>query len=496
MMAGRLLCGLLTLPNFVTVSFHQRRYERLFSFADMACGLVYSPCMKNIAISFFGGTSEVTGACYLAELNGKRLLVDCGLLQGLRFSEDRNREPFPFDPKTLDAVIITHGHIDHIGRIPKLWRGGFRGKIYSTHPTSELLSVMLMDAFMLMEHESERHHEELLYTKEDLEHVLTLRHPIEYYQKIDMGDGVVFELMNAGHILGSSFVRFSVGGKKIVFTGDVGNIPSVLLPPPDDISGTNILIIESAYGNRNHAHTADRAVMLERAIEDVVARKGVLMIPIFATERTQEILYEINDMLFKKRVPELPVYLDSPLAIKTTEVFEKFPLYYNNEAKVSYRHDADIFRFKKLRFVETKEESMAINDAPPPKIILAGSGMMTGGRILHHAVRYLSDPASILLIVGYQPGGSLGRRLLDHEPQVKILGQMVSARAEVRIIDGFSAHADQEQLKQFIWNTRDTLEKVFVVQGEYAASSHLAQAVVDNFGISAVVPRFGERFEF
>ena len=456
---------------------------------------VVSKVMKNVSLSFFGGAQEVTGACYLLEIDGHKILVDCGLFQGSRFADEKNRNSFPFDPKLIEILIVTHAHIDHIGRIPKLYHDGFRGKIYSTLATKDLMEVVLTDALMLMEKECKFHKEEPLYSIDDVRGVLKLFQQVDYYQKIEIGDAGYFELLNSGHILGSSFIKFSIGGKIIIFTGDVGSTTSVLLPLHDDIRNASILIIESAYGNRIHKHTMDKTMMLERAIEDVTRRKGTLMMPVFATERTQDVLFEINTMLEFKRIPDIPVFLDSPLAVRVTEVFKRHPDLYKDEIKMLLRAHKHLFDFKHLKFVESKDDSKKINNVPAPKMVLAGAGMMTGGRILHHAVRYLPDPASILLIVGWQAAGSLGRRLLDHAKEVKIRGQMVKVRAEIRIIDGYSAHADELELTNLIAKTKDSLEKVFVVRGEPDASMSLAQTVKDNFGIWAEAPRFGEKHE-
>lgn len=451
--------------------------------------------MNNVSISFYGGAQEVTGACFLLEIDGHKILIDCGLFQGSRFADKKNRNPFSFNPKSVEILIVTHAHIDHIGRIPKLYRDGFRGKIYSTLATKDLMEVVLTDAFMLMEKESKFHKEEPLYSIDDMYGALKLFQPADYYQKIYIGDVGYFELLNSGHILGSSFIKFSAKGKTIIFTGDVGSTTSVLLPLHDEIRNANFLIIESAYGNRVHKNTMDKTMMLERAIEDVTRNKGTLIMPVFATERTQDVLFEINTMLEFKRIPDIPVFLDSPLAIRVTEVFKRHPDLYKDEIKRLFREHKHLFDFKHLKFAESKEDSKKINDVAPPKVVLAGAGMMTGGRILHHAIRYLPDPASILLIVGWQAAGSLGRRLLDHAQEVKIRGQMVTVRAEIRVIDGYSAHADELELKNLIAKTKDSLEKVFVVQGEPDASMGLAQTVKDNFGIWAEAPRYGESFE-
>ena len=433
-------------------------------------------------LSFHGGAREVTGACYLLETGKEKILIDCGLFQGCEECADLNFGNFKFNPAQISALFVTHAHLDHVGRIPKLMREGFNGKIYSTPPTRELAGLILEDALSLS-----RHQNRALYEKSDLKKTLALWEEISYHKKIVVGEAD-FSLADAGHILGSSFVEVRAEGKHLLFTGDLGNLPSPLLPPPDKFRDIEYLIIESAYGNRVHEREEERILMLERAIENAASRKGVLMIPAFATERTQDILYLLNEMLLFKRIPEMPVFVDAPLAIRATTVFEKYPQYYRDEIKELFSEHPHLFRFKKLRFTNTAEESKKINDVPPPKIVIAGSGMMQGGRILHHLRRYLPDPKSILLIIGYQAAGSLGRRLIDGAKIVKLFGEEIAVACEIRKINGFSAHADNPQLFEFISANRDALKRVFVVQGEEAQALHLMQEVKDRLGIEADAP--------
>ena len=440
-------------------------------------------------LSFHGGAREVTGACYLLETQKTKILIDCGLFQGCDECADLNFENFKFNPEKFDAAFITHAHLDHIGRLPKLVRGWFSGKIYSTAPTKKLARLLLEDALSIA-----RRKDEELYTEEDLQKIFSLWEEAAYGSEFDVGD-MRCALRNAGHILGSSMVEIRVEGKHLLFSGDLGNAPSVLIPPPDLVKNVEYLVIESTYGNREHEDEKERVLMLERAVEDVAAKQGTLMIPVFATERTQDILYLLNEMLLFKRIPEMPAFVDSPLAIRATEVFERYPLEYRDEIKELFREHPHLFKFKKLKLTVSVEESKAINSVLPPKVILAGSGMMQGGRILHHLKRYLPDEKSILLIVGYQAAGSLGRRLIDGEKLVKILGEEVVVRAEIRKINGFSAHADNPQLFSFVETTKDTLKRVFVVQGEEAQSLHFMQEVKDRLGVEADAPTLYQEFE-
>lgn len=440
-------------------------------------------------ISFHGGAREVTGACYLLETSKEKILIDCGLFQGSEECADLNFEKFKFNPKGIDALIVTHGHLDHVGRIPKVVREGFGGKIYSTAPTKDIARVILEDAYSLAKRKDEE-----LYSHKDIEKAFLQWRPVSYGEEFPVGNSKC-RLTNAGHILGSSFVWVYVEGKQILFSGDVGNIPSALLPAPQSIKGAEYLVVESTYGNRVHEGEGDRVLKLERAMEDVTARRGALLIPAFATERAQDILFLLNEMLQFKRIPEIPVFVDSPLATKVTEVFGNYPAYYKEEIQDLYLKHPNLFKFKRLKFTETVEESKKINDISPPKAIIAGSGMLQGGRILHHLGRYLSDPNSILLIVGFQAAGSLGRRLIDGEKMVKIFGEEIEVRAEIRKINGFSAHADNPELYSFVESARDTLKRVFVVHGEEAQALHFMQEIRDRLGIQADAPTLYEEFE-
>lgn len=440
-------------------------------------------------ISFHGAAREVTGSCFLLEIKEAKILVDCGLFQGSASCSEMNFKPFQFKPDSIDAVIVTHAHIDHIGRLPVLVREGFRGPIYSTRATRDLAAVMLEDAMHIAHLENRS-----LFTEDDLAATMRLWHDLPYNKKTAIGD-ISFSLANAGHILGSALVEMWIEGKHVLFSGDLGNVPSVLLPSPDVFHDIEYLVIEGTYGNRAHESAEDRVLKLERAIEDTAERGGTLLIPAFATERTQEILHVLNELVLHKRVPPIPVFVDAPLATKITDIFELHPELYRDEIQALFSKHPQLFKFKTLHFAETVDQSKAINSVAPPKVIISGSGMLTGGRILHHALRYLPDPKSILLITGYQAAGSLGKHLLDGEKLVKILKETITVQAEIRKINGFSAHADGPQLYSFIEANRDSLKRVFVVHGEDTQAMYLAQRVKDTLGVEAVAPVLFEAFE-
>lgn len=440
-------------------------------------------------VSFYGGAGDVTGACHLFESRNTKLLIDCGLFQGERESEDMNFERFAFDPRGVDALLVTHAHLDHVGRIPKLVAAGFRGTIFSTAATRDLARPLLEDALRLDARDGES-----LYRAEDLRQAFARWEAAPYGESRTTGD-IAWELRNAGHILGSAMIRMNAEGNTILHTGDLGNAPSVLLPPPERFSDIQHLFIESTYGRLTHEGAEERAIRLERAVEDAVSRGGTLVIPAFATERTQDILHLLNEMLLFKRIPDVPVFVDSPLAIRITEIYEKYPQEYRPEIRDLFGRHPHLFRSKKLRFTESADASRSIADVHGSKIIIAGSGMMQGGRILHHLRRFLPDEKSLLLVVGYQAAGSLGRRLIDGAERVRVMGEDVPVRAEIRKISGFSAHADFPQLYEFTAASRDALQRVFAIQGEEASAGHLAQQIRDRLGIAADVPARGQTIE-
>lgn len=447
-------------------------------------------------LTFTGGAGQVTGSCYLLEEGDGKILIDCGLNQGDRFSEEENYEPFGFKPSEIDAVFITHSHIDHIGRIPKLIKDGFRGSIYSTAPTKDESYELLLDARHLMEKEIPEG-KPMLYEVSDIDESRDHWKTLHYHQPFKIKDFEI-ELYNSGHILGSSSVKVAVADKIIVFSGDLGNIPAPLVKDTEYIEKADYALVESAYGNRVHESVLERKSILEDLIEDTFKSGGTLMIPAFAMERTQDLLFELNDLVENKRIPKVPIFIDSPLAIKLTEIYQKYSgdkEFFDTEALMMMKGGGNIFDFPGLRFTLTKEESKEINQVPPPKIVIAGSGMSNGGRILHHEIRYLPDEKSTLLIVGYQAEGTLGRKIIDGAKSVRIMGQDVSVRCRMRAIGGYSAHADQPLLLKWVGSMRNGVKKVFVVQGELDQSQPLADKIRDNFAIDAIVPQKGQVFE-
>lgn len=446
-------------------------------------------------IAFFGATREVTGSNHLVEDGDFRIMVDCGIHQGDQFSEERNQEALPYDPRDIDAIFATHAHMDHIGRLPLLVNRGYRGSIYATAGTRDLAEILYEDAAEIMAEDFERYGHPPLYRPEDIPRTLERFVAVSYHEEIPLPGGWAGKFWNAGHILGSAVLQLKKGNNTVVFSGDLGNSPVPILDSRESPDTADFIVMESTYGDRQHENSTDREALLRQAIVDTISRGGVLMIPSFALERTQELLYYIDHLKKEKLISDVPVFLDSPLAIHATRIFENHPELWSPQARGEFKAE-DFFNFPGLKMTATRDESRAINAVPAPKIIVAGSGMMNGGRILHHAKRYLSDPNSELLIIGYQANSTLGRRLLNGQKHVTIHGDRVFVRARVRAIGAFSAHADQPQLLRWIKGIGGQKpQRIALVHGEIDRMRGLARAVEDQLHIPVVAPQAGQRIE-
>ena len=448
--------------------------------------------MQQSTLTFHGGAGTVTGAHFLLETGGRRILIDCGLLQGGKYGLDENYADFPYDPKTIHTAIVTHAHADHIGRVPKLVRDGFRGTILSTPATRDLSEVMFDDAVRILRDEARDYGVEPLYTEEDVAQALSQWHTHDYHESFNLEDGVRAQFLDAGHILGSAMVRFEREGQVFVATGDLGNSPAPLLPDTEPVTDAAYLLTESVYGDRVHENREDRLALLREVLRETHAQKHTLLIPSFAIQRTQLLLYEINKLVESGAVPEMPVFLDAPLAARVTDVYRRYTHLFNETVKKEIAAGDDIFAFPRFTTVEHARESQRLFDVPNPKVILAGSGMSVGGRVLLHEKRLLSSKDTTILFIGYQSVGTLGRRIQDGASSVTIHRKKVRIRARVATIRGFSAHKDRDGLVDFVAQSASSLKEVFVAMGEPKASLFLVQRLRDFLGVNAQAPEAGE----
>ena len=450
----------------------------------------------SLRLSFYGGAGKVTGSNFLIENGKAKILVDCGLEQGGDFAESDTYGPFPYDPKTIDSLVVTHAHLDHVGRIPKLVKHGFAGKIYMTPPTKDLAELILRDAVGILGEEAFRRGIAPLYEEQDVDASLPLIETLDYHIEKEIASGLSIYLRNTGHILGSASVRIKSGDTTIALTGDIGNSPSPLLPDWEPITDADAVLMESTYGDRLHKDRADRNLLLKGKLQLAVKRGGTILIPAFSLERTQLMLYELSNFFEAGDIPKIPVFLDSPLAIQVTEVYEKWgPTYFKPEAEDEIKREGSIFEFPFLKKTVSHQDSEEIEKAPNPKIIIAGAGMSHGGRIGRWEARYLPLKDTTLFMVGYQAPGTPGRRIMEGASSVRIGGEEIKIKATIEKLEGWSAHADRDGLMKFAEATRPRTKNIFVALGEPASERFLAQRIHDYLNIRATVPDLGQTWE-
>lgn len=460
-------------------------------------------------LTFLGAARNVTGSCYLLERQDTRVLIDCGMYQE-RKHQGRNWQPFPFDPKSLDAVFLTHAHLDHCGLLPRLVQNEFDQPIYCTAATAEITRIMLLDAGKLQEEDAffkqRRHQKEKrkgkypempLYTQEDAEAVFPLFSPVKYDQSVSLSQGIEASFHDAGHVLGSSMVKLKIKQngqtRTIIFSGDIGRWDKPMLEDPTLFDEADYVVMESTYGDRQLERVDDTANEFAEIISDTAQKGGNIIIPSFALERSQEIMYYLNQFRLEKRIPPLPVFVDSPMAISITEVFDNYPHLFDGEMKKLLSQNHSPFDFPQLKLTKTTEESKALNRLTGSNIIIAGSGMCTGGRIKHHLVNNITREESTILFVGYQAHGTLGRHIVNGAKSVRILGQYYPIRARIAQVHGFSAHADQDELIKWLSSLSQPPRRVFITHGELDASKNLEALIRAGKGWETLVPSYRQQ---
>lgn len=457
-------------------------------------------------IFFAGAARNVTGSQHLLEFNGTRLLLDCGLYQGRRQEANERNRHLPFDPRQVDAMILSHAHIDHSGNIPTLVKQGFRGSITCTPATRDLCSVMLRDAAHIQEADADflnrKHADQLqepvvpLYDEADVLKALKQFRSLDYHQPTPVLPGVTCTFLDAGHVLGSAIVQLDIDRApdrlRLVFSGDLGRRNMALLRDPEGPEAPDVLVLESTYGDRLHSPMAGMEVDLAAVINRTVARRGKILVPSFSLERTQEFVYALHRLTLRKAIPPIPIYVDSPLSVRITEIFKLHPECFDDETLAFMRKNGDPFGFDNLTYISNVEDSKALNDREGPMMILAASGMCEAGRILHHLRNGIEDARNTILIIGFQAKNTLGRKIVERQSVVRIFGVERSLEAEVVVMDAFSAHADRDDLLDFINGCRSHLRRVFLVHGEEEQMLPLGERLT-RMGIPGVhVPMLGE----
>ncbi len=458
-------------------------------------------------LQFWGAVGTVTGSKYLIESEGRRVLVDCGLFQGLKELRERNWQAPPFNPRSLDAVVLTHAHIDHTGYLPRLVAAGFDGPVYCTRGTAELIGLLLPDSARIQEEDAEyanrkgysKHHPALpLYSERDARAALRLVQRVDFHEPVEVCPGITARFCIAGHLIGSSLVLIECGAgeqhRRILFSGDLGRYDRPILPDPEPPPACDYLLIESTYGDREHPATAPKE-LLARIINEAVTTDSPVLIPAFAVGRVQEVLYLIRELEDEGAIPSLPVTVDSPMASAATRIYNSPRVEHDEEYESLLAKHRHPLRPRSLTMAAARQESRALNEREGARIIVAASGMLTGGRVLHHARRMLPDPKAIIVFVGYQAAGTRGRRVVDGEPEIKLLGELIPVRARIEQISGFSGHADWREALRWLADMPAPPRRTFVTHGEPEAATAMAGHIRERFGWEVTVPGYGDEVE-
>jgi metallo-beta-lactamase family protein len=478
----------------------------------------YSKLFKGfellMQISFYGAARTVTGSQHLVEINGQRILLDCGFYQGRRSEEYERNVNFPFDPASIDLVVLSHAHTDHAGNIPNLVKRGFRGEIICTYATRDLCATMLLDTGHILEKDVEfvnkkrrkggERDVEPIYTQEDAARSLHSFTSQSYNRPRKIAPGVTLTFLDAGHILGSAITLLDIEDHqarrdvRLVFSGDIGRVGIPIIRDPQVPDAADVLIMESTYGNRLHPPYGDETKALERIVNETYQRGGLIIVPAFAVGRTQQLVYTLNQLAAKGDIPHLPVYVDSPLATDITAIYRLHPECYDDEIRdfVMGEHgERDPFNFSGLIYTRRVEDSKRLNFLREPAIIISASGMAEAGRILHHLKNHIGDPKNTVLITGWQAENTLGRRLVEREPVVRIFGEEYVNRAHMEVINGFSGHADRDELLDWVSKIKDKPKRTFLVHGEYESTLALGASLRDQFALSVDIPEWKQSFE-
>jgi len=461
----------------------------------------------NVRIKFLGGAKTVTGSRHLLEIDNFKVLIDCGLFQGLKELRLKNWEEFPINVESIDAVLVTHAHIDHTGYIPRMVRQGYSGPIYCTKPTEDLMKIMLMDSAKLQEEEaafarkkgySKHENPQPLYNTRDVENVLPLIHSYDFREPVALNGCISVQFHNASHILGASMIEILLKGdsqeKRILFSGDIGRKEDILLYPPSEFHNADILIMESTYGDRDNPqgeHLDQLAEVINRSLD----RGGCLLIPAFAVGRTQMLLYYMKLLSESGRIPEVPIFFDSPMAFSVTEIYLKYHAYHKLDKSNLQLNNGSAFDFKNLRYKRSQDESIGINDIYTRAIIISSSGMCTGGRIMHHLFHRLQRTNDTILFIGYQAEGTRGRRILNGEETVRLFGLEIPVKCHVEKLEGFSAHADKMEMLEWLDKFQESPKNVFIVHGEEKSATNFGTLINEKYGWNVQVPAYMDSFE-
>ncbi len=461
-------------------------------------------CTVGQTITFYGAAQTVTGSRHLLNFNGHRVLVDCGLFQGSRELKERNWHDLPFPASDIEAVVITHAHLDHIGWLPRLVKEGYSGPIYATKATVELARISLPDSGRIQEEDARHHNKHQsashtpaapLYTEEDAYAAMRLFKPVPYNEFHPLPGGSQWRYLPAGHILGSAFAEvYFENGERIMMSGDLGRYNTPIIKDPTVIENSEYLVVESTYGDRFHSHE-DPLLKIEQLVHEAVQNGSAILVPSFSIGRTQELLYYFSELQNQKRIPRIPIFVDSPMAVSTTHIYEQAVEEHDPEMQEAMKDHCNLLDPEGLTLIRDAEQSKALNSQKGPMVIIAGSGMANGGRILHHFMHRISDPSTIVLFTGFQAEGTLGRRMLEGADTVRIYGQEIALRAKIDKANALSAHADQGEIMTWLKGFNAAAKMTFIVHGEPPAQSALSQKIKEELGWPTTIPAYGDSFE-